>query len=146
MNKPVFSLNNIVLNAKFNNKWDAIRACGQILVDNGYVAPEYIDDMFGREEVASVYLGNNVVIPHGKDGSEGHIIESGLSFLQVPEGVSFGDEDAKILVGIAGKDGKHIDILGSISHAFTDMDIIQKLSTTTDKQYVYSIFASSSEL
>ena len=38
MYKKVIDENNIVLQAEFDNKWDAIRACGKILVEQGYVS------------------------------------------------------------------------------------------------------------
>ena len=43
--KSIFNEDNIRLNASFATKEEAIRAAGQILVDNGYVKEEYIDDM-----------------------------------------------------------------------------------------------------
>lgn len=139
--KPIFSVKNIQLNASFTDKWAAIKACGQILVDNGYVTPEYIDDMLSREKTATVYVGNNLAIPHGVANSEKHIITSGISFLQVPNGVKFGDDTAYILIGIAGKNGQHIQILGSVATIFSDIDNINKLKDTNDKQLIFDTLA-----
>ena len=61
--KSIFNEDNIRLNASFATKEEAIRAAGQILVDNGYVKEEYIDDMLKREEVVSTYIGNHIAIP-----------------------------------------------------------------------------------
>ena len=44
-------------------KADAIRLCGQVLVEAGAATPEYIDGMFAREEQVSTYLGEGVAIP-----------------------------------------------------------------------------------
>ena len=142
MKKEIFCEENIVLNAKYENKWGAIRACGQILVDNGYVTEDYVDNMIAREKEASIYIGNHVAIPHGVANSERNIIVSGISFLQVPEGVAFGDDDvAYMFIGIAGRDDKHINILSTIATVCSDMENIKKLREATDKKVIYDIFS-----
>jgi len=141
MGKAIFREENIVLGAKAADKWQAIRMCGQILVDQGYVTKEYIEDMIAREEGATVYVGNHVAIPHGVANSESNIIESGISFLQVPDGIEFGSEKAYMLIGIAGKDGSHIEILGNIAMICSDMDNVMKLKETTQVKEVYNIFS-----
>lgn len=141
MGLPVFKKENIVLNADFSDKWGAIRACGEILVKNGYVAAAYIDDMIAREEGACVYVGNHVAIPHGVANSEQNIYDSGISFVQVPKGVDFNGETAYLLIGIAGKDGTHIEMLGNIATLCMDMDNIEKLRNATTVDDVYVLFS-----
>ena len=74
MNK-IFNADNIVLNKRLRNKEDAIDVAGKVLVEQGYVDPKYVECMHKREEVISTYIGNNVAIPHGIDGSEKYIKE-----------------------------------------------------------------------
>ena len=52
----VFNENNIRLNVKLDSKEDAIRAAGGVLIENGYVQPEYLEDMLKREEAACIIL------------------------------------------------------------------------------------------
>ena len=92
--KELFTEDNIILNASFATKEDAIRTAGEILCNNGYVEKEYIQDMLTRETIVTTYVGNGLAIPHGIANSEKNIKHSGLSFIQVPDGVSFGDEKA----------------------------------------------------
>ena len=141
MGLPVFKEANIVLNAGFADKWEAIKACGQVLVDNGYVSEAYVDDMLERERSASVYVGNHVAIPHGVANSEVNIHHSGISFVQIPDGVDFGNEKAYVMVGIAGKDGTHIEMLGSIAMICLDMDNIDTLRNADTAKEVYEIFS-----
>lgn len=133
MTKEIFREENIVLNAKLDDKWDAIRACGQVLVDGDYAMPNYIEDMIERENVASVYLGNGLAIPHGVANSEKNILCSGISFLQIPDGVDFGDEKAYVMIGIAGKNNTHIELLGRIALVCMEAENIDTLRTTQDK-------------
>lgn len=136
MAKELFCEDNIVLNAKFDNKWDAIRACGQILVDGGYVTADYIHGMLEREKVASVYLGNSLAIPHGVANSDKNILCSGISFLQIPKGVDFGDEVAQVMIGIAGKNNTHIELLGNIALVCMELENMDILRTTNDKAQI----------
>lgn len=131
---------NILLNAKAADKEEAICLCGKLLKEHGFISEEYIDAMIQRDQEASVYLGNHFAIPHGVAGSEKYIKKSGICFVQVPDGVDFDGEKAYVLVGIAGKDGEHIEILGNIAAVCTDLNNIELLRTTTDKKQVLKIF------
>jgi len=95
---------NIVLNHTAESKEDVIRQAGQLLVDQGAVEPAYIDSMLAREEVVSTFMGNGLAIPHGTDEGKTSVIESGLSLIQVPGGVDFDGNEAKVILGIAGKE------------------------------------------
>ena len=110
---------NILLNQEFTSKYDAIRVAGQLLVDNGYVEKEYIEKMIEREDMLSVYIGNFIAIPHGTEDAKKFVNKSGISVIQVPNGVNFdGSSDDKLVTmvfGIAGIGNEHLDILSKIA-------------------------------
>lgn len=119
---------NILLNQKISNKEEAIKIAGQILVDQGYVKEEYITEMLKREELTSTYMGNYLAIPHGTEEGKAAVLHSGLSVVQVPEGVDFGNGNiVKILIGIAGKDNEHLDILSKIAIVCSEVENVEKL-------------------
>ncbi|WP_153126388.1 PTS sugar transporter subunit IIA [Peribacillus tepidiphilus] len=119
---------NILLNQKVSNKEEAIKIAGQILVDQGYVKEEYITEMLKREELTSTYMGNYLAIPHGTEEGKAAVLHSGLSVVQVPEGVDFGNGNiVKILIGIAGKDNEHLDILSKIAIVCSEVENVEKL-------------------
>lgn len=124
--------NDVILGASFNDRWDAIRAAGQALVERGYVSESYIDDMIAREESASVYVGNNIALPHGIAGSEESILSSGVVCIQVPEGVSWGKEKAYVLVAIAGKDGAHLGIISAVARVFSKKSNVEIVRSASD--------------
>lgn len=66
----VFCKDNIVLNAKYANKEEAIKACADIFIKGGYTDESYKADMLQRDKEASVYLGNGVALPHGLASSK----------------------------------------------------------------------------
>ncbi|MGM0240663.1 PTS sugar transporter subunit IIA [Enterococcus sp. AZ103] len=137
----VFNLKNIELNQKLSSKEEAIKTCGAILVNNGYVKPEYIQSMLAREEVLSTYMGNGIAIPHGVDGSQEYIMHSGISLLQVPEGVSFGpNKEVKVLIGIAGKNDEHLEYLSKIATVLSESENIEKLAQAQTKEEIFNLF------
>lgn len=136
----VFKKENIKLNQQYETKTDAIVSAGTVLVENGYVHQSYVEDMLQREEEVSTYIGNNVAIPHGVVKSVEKIHESGISFLQVPEGVPFGDEIAYLVIGIAGRDNQHLEILGKIAEVCSEMENIDKLRHAKSEDEVMTLF------
>ncbi|HHX52185.1 MAG TPA: PTS sugar transporter subunit IIA [Erysipelothrix sp.] len=132
--KPVLSVENVKLNQSFTTKEEAIVAAGNVLVENGYVKPEYVDKMLEREKIATTFMGNNIAIPHSTEGGTAEIIESGISILIVPEGVKFGEDTVKVVFGIAGKDGSHMEILSQIAIYCSEQENVDKLVEITDPQ------------
>lgn len=137
--KMVLSEDNIILGASYPDKWEAIRACGKILLEQGYIREEYIEDMMERERLDSVYVGNHIAIPHGIANSEKNILHSGISVIQLAEGVDFGEEKAYLMFGIAGKDGTHIDLLSKIAVACMEESNIQKMRKARNKKEIIEI-------
>lgn len=136
----ILNENNILLNESFSSKEESIIAAGQVLVNNGYVYKEYIDSMLERDKKLSVYLGNNVAIPHGLYDSEPYIIKSGVSIIQVPNGVKFIDEVAYIIIGIAGKNNTHIDILSKIATVISEEENVNRIRKFKNKKDILDIF------
>ncbi|QSX07539.1 PTS sugar transporter subunit IIA [Alkalibacter rhizosphaerae] len=134
---------NIVLGATFDSKDQAVEYVGNMLVDSGYVGPEYIDLMKERETVMSTFMGNGLAIPHGVAKSrEGNVIKnSGIVVVQVPGGVDFGDGNtAFMVIGIAGKDGEHLNILANIATIFNEMENVEEMVNAKDPDVIYHKF------
>lgn len=136
----IFKDENIQLNQHYENKIEAILAAGTILVENGYVAESYLQDMLAREEEVSTYIGNNIAIPHGIVKSVEKIHSSGISLLQVPEGVDFDGNTAYLVFGIAGKNNEHLEILGQIATICSEMENVEILRQATSKAEILKIF------
>ncbi len=136
----IFTPDNIILNTQAKDKFDAIRITGNILKENGYITDEYIKRMIVREEIVSTYLGNGLAIPHGTDGSDCEIIKTGISLVQFPDGVDFGDGNtAYITIGIAGKEAEHMDLLNKIALICIEEDNVQTLRNATSIEQVLQV-------
>jgi mannitol/fructose-specific phosphotransferase system IIA component len=139
---PVLQAENIILNVEVHTKEEAIKLAGQVLVQKGYVNEKYIDFMLAREEDMSTYVGNHLAVPHGIRGSEAEIKTSGISIIQIPKGVSFGEDmTAYVVIGIAGKDGEHLDIISSIAIICSEKENVGKLRKARTQEEVLHIFA-----
>jgi PTS system mannitol-specific IIA component len=138
----IFDVQNIKLNVSCESKEEAIQMAGNILMTRGYVDQAYLPSMMEREEMASTYMGNFVAIPHGTDESKKSVLTSGLSLLQIPEGVSFGpDKPVKLVIGIAGKNGEHMDILQQIAIVCSDQDNVDRIVNAETPEEIIAIFS-----
>lgn len=137
----IFNAKNINLNSEVKSVKDAIIEAGKLLSDNGYVDVGYIDAMLKREAVISTYVGNGVAVPHGITGSENLIFNSGISFIRVSQSIQWSEGDeARIIIGIAGKDGSHMDILGKIAMVCSDEDNVESLLKAQTADEIVRIF------
>ncbi|MGY6211178.1 PTS mannitol transporter subunit IICBA [Cytobacillus firmus] len=130
---------NIFLNKEFTDKDEAIRFAGRVLVDAGYVEESYIEAMIERDNITSTYMGNDVAIPHGTEEAKKAVIKSGFTVIQVPNGVDFDGQKVRLIFGIAGKDGTHLEILSGIAVTCSDMDNIEKLASAKSVETIMDI-------
>ena len=129
----ILTIDRIRLAATAEDKMDAIRKAGELLVKSGCVKPAYVQGMLNREQTMSTYLDNRVAIPHGRYEDRDNILKTGISILQLREGVVWEeDETAHLIVGIAASSDEHIDILTALSEVVEDDEIVDELIHTSD--------------
>jgi phosphocarrier protein FPr len=130
---PILALDRIKVGATAVSKTDAIRQAGELLVNSGCVEPGYVDGMLAREETMSTYLGNGVAIPHGQYNNRDQIRQTGISVLQLPQGVEWEDgEKAHLVIGIAASSDEHVGVLANLAEVIEDEEITNQLIHTTD--------------
>jgi len=130
---------NILTALPSESKEAAIRRAGNLLVAGGYVDAPYVEAMLRREELTSTYMGMGLAIPHGTAEAKAAVRHSGIVVLQYPDGVDFGDEKARLVVGIAGVGDEHLDLLAKIAGALDDPEVLETLSTTPDAAQIYEV-------
>ncbi|UXT09240.1 PTS sugar transporter subunit IIA [Staphylococcus aureus] len=136
----LFSNDNIFLNVNVNSQNEAIEKAGKALVDSGAVTDAYIQAMKDREQVVSTFMGNGLAIPHGTDKAKTNVIHSGLTLLQIPEGVDWDGEVVKVVVGIAGKDGEHLDLLSKIAITFSEEGNVDRIVQAKSAEEIKQVF------
>ena len=113
-----------------------------MLVKGGYVEPEYVDAMLDREKLVSTYLGESIAVPHGTIESKDKVKRTGIVVCQYPEGVPFSDDPddmARLVIGIAARNDEHIQVITNLTNALDDPELIDKLATTKDVQFVLDL-------
>lgn len=134
---PILMKENIIIEKQTMTVKEAIDKVGVMLVDSGYVKEGYIFGMHRRDEDLSVYLGNLLAIPHGVHDVKDEIIASGMAVLIVPDGIDWHGNTAKVIVGLAGKDGEHMAILSNLATVFAELETVEKLVEAGDIDLVY---------
>lgn len=132
LSKDCISLQNNAI-----DKADAIRKAGELLVKSGCVLPQYVDGMLARERSMSTSLGNGVAIPHGVYENRDHILKTGISVLQLVDGVDWDDDEKVYLViGIAATADEHVGVLANLADVIDNEDNLAELIKTTDPDVI----------
>lgn len=118
------------------SKEEAIRAAGELLVAEGCVEPPYVEAMLDREKVFTTYMGMGIAIPHGTSEAKAQVKKTGITLVQYPEGVDFGDEKANLVFGIAGIGDEHLDMIQKIVQALENPEELEKMKTTDDVDWI----------
>lgn len=134
---PILSKDRISLQASAADKVDAIRKAGELLVTTGCVLPEYVDGMLTREQSMSTSLGNGVAIPHGIYENREHILQTGISVLQLIEGVAWDDgEKVYMVIGIAASSDEHVGVLSNLADVIDHEETLAELLKTNDPDVI----------
>lgn len=135
--KQILQLENIVLDLPVMKKEEAIHLAASLLEKNGYVSADYEMRMMEKEAECQTYIGNGVAIPHGICHSEADIYHSGIVLLQFKKPISYNGNDVYLVIGIAGKDNEHIEILANIACTLQEMENVWAIVNSKDVNDVY---------
>jgi mannitol/fructose-specific phosphotransferase system IIA component len=134
---PIVSIETVRLQVQVRDKQDAIRQAGELLVQDGCVAPAYVRGMLAREQTMSTYLGNGVAIPHGQHENLADVRRTSISVLQIPDGVEWEPgERAYLVIGIAANADEHVGVLANLAEVIEDPDAADQLARTTDPMLI----------
>src|SRR3954463_13390560 len=123
----ILTLAQIKVPGTAGSKEEAIREAGEILVEAGEVSAGYVEAMFEREKSVSTYMGNYLAIPHGTNEAKDTITRSALSVVRYDPPIDWDGNEGRFVVGIAGVNNSHLEILNKIAIVFSDLDEVEKL-------------------
>jgi len=133
----ILSKDRISLRSSATDKAEAIRKAGELLVSSGCVLPEYVDGMLTREQSMSTSLGNGVAIPHGMDENRAHVLKTGISVLQLMEGVEWDEgEKVSLIIGIASSSDEHVGVLSNLAEVVEDEEALAELLRTDNPDVI----------
>jgi mannitol/fructose-specific phosphotransferase system IIA component len=136
-NMTILSKDRITLQASAKDKADAIRKAGELLVKSGCVLPEYVNGMLTREQSMSTSLGNGVAIPHGMDENRVQVLKTGISVLQLINGVEWDEgEKVSLIIGIASSSDEHVEVLSNLAEVVDDDESLAELLRTDNPDVI----------
>ena len=115
-----------------DDKWDALRQSGALLVEIGAVEEGYAAAILEREDQISTYMGEGVSIPHGTDQSRSLVRRTALGFLQYPDGVDWDGETVYLCIPIAASGDEHVGVLSALAEILVEPDAATALREATD--------------
>jgi PTS system mannitol-specific IIA component len=127
MTNPVLQKSQIRAEGTATTKLEAMREAHEILLEVGAVTADYLPAMIEREKSVSTYMGNFLAIPHGTNESKDAILASALSFVRYSTPIDWDGNPVYFVVGIAGIENEHLEILSKIAIIFSDDDQVQAL-------------------
>jgi mannitol PTS system EIIA component len=131
----------IRLDRRADDRFDAVRQCGAVLVEAGHVEEAYVDAMVERELTLSTYLGEGFAIPHGTDASREHVRSAGLAVLRFPDGVDWEGEDMRVAVAVASASDEHVAVLRELATVLADPESAARLRDATDPAVVLELLS-----
>lgn len=131
----------ILLDATASSPEEAVRICGQLLVQLGAVSEEYAQAMWERENAFSSAIGLGFAIPHGTDASRKYVLFDQLVFLRLNSEIQWGDEMVKGVLGIASQGDGHVEILGNFAELVQEDAERQVLLSTGNTEQVLNLLS-----
>jgi multiphosphoryl transfer protein len=145
MATEVLSASAVVVGAVASDRIAAIDLVGGMLVAEGCVTPDYVTEMREREQIVSTYLGNGIALPHGTNEARSAVLRTGLAVAQFPAGVPWGDEPARLVIGLAATSEEHIGILSRLANILGDEELCRRLGSTTDATEIHRVLTTDEE-
>ncbi|MDQ0754853.1 PTS mannitol transporter subunit IICBA [Arthrobacter sp. B3I4] len=136
----ILAADSVVLSGSAATRDAAIDEAGRLLLDRGAVDAGYLDAMHEREESVSTYMGSYLAIPHGTNAAKDHIRKSAVSVVRYPNGIDWNGKEVKFVVGVAGVNNEHLQILSSIAKVFTNKAQVAQLEAATTVDEVLDLF------
>lgn len=136
---------NILVNCPVETSDEAILAVGKLLVDGGYVMPEYLQGMLDRDHSLSVFMGNTLAIPHGEFEFKKYIKHSGIVIKVYPEPIEWHGEKVHLVLGLAGIGEDHINILANCATVFSEMSDVQRIVKNQSIEEIYDLLTAEEE-
>ncbi|MEJ1088377.1 PTS mannitol transporter subunit IICBA [Microbacterium sp. Mu-80] len=135
----VLTLDRIRIHAGSATRDEALKEAADALVAAGAVTPDYLRAMHDREASVSTFMGNGLAIPHGTNDAKDAVLGSALSVVRYDGGVDWDGDTATFVIGIAGKDGDHLQILSQIAELFSDEDDVARLNAAATPEELYEL-------
>ncbi|MFS7424533.1 PTS sugar transporter subunit IIA [Carnobacterium maltaromaticum] len=132
--------NQVEFNQESVSKEQAIKEAGRVLLKNNLIEEQYIESMLEKEKSDITYIGNGIAIPHGMNEAKKYVKKSGISVIHYPNGIQYDENKAYLIIGIAGGDNDHLEILQDLAVKLSDEDYVDLLVKAPNMDKFLEIF------
>lgn len=112
---------------------EAVRACGQIMIEQDYINENYVDAIVKcvKEYGPYIVLMPEVAMPHSTLGGEG-VFKTGISFVKVNKPVQFDpndrEKDARLFFTLAATNNEeHLNNMVQLSELLMNEELVKDL-------------------
>lgn len=127
---------NIIFDVEAKDWKEALRLSGEILVKNGSVLPEYVDDMVETVNRNGSYMivANKLALPHAR--TEGLVKKTDMCLVRLKNPVTFpGEKEIKIILAFSSRDQKeHMEALTTLVNLIEENNFIKAIETSTEEE------------
>ncbi len=143
MNSNIIDKENIQLNVDATGWEDSLRKSGQLLVNSGYIKPEYIDATIENVKEFGPYivLAPGIALSHSAPGD--YILKNGLSLITLSKPINFNSDNdpVEIVVTLAASDEEsHVEKLTALFEVLSDEDKYKKVIQAKGSDDILNLF------
>lgn len=133
----------IGLNFSANNREEAMRRSGELLVENGFATPNYIEGMLKNVEENGTYIviAPGIAMPHARP--EEGALEAGISLVTLKDPVVFGhpkNDPVKIVMGLCATDQQtHLEAMVALVEILSLEGMVEQFLAAEQAQEILTI-------
>lgn len=138
MLKELLTKNTIRVNVEVKNWEEAVRIGGNLLVENGFAEPQYVEAMIStvREIGPYIVIAPGIAIPHARPESGAKAV--GFSLITLKNPVDFGNKEndpVKIVISFVTTDNKkHLEALSKLAEVLSNAELVSKIKDAKDEE------------
>lgn len=134
----------IRVNVQVSTWQEAVRAAGELLVQNGHAEPAYVDGMVHLATTLGPYIvmTPGIAIPHARP--EDGAINVGIAAVKLAEPVEFGNEDNDpvhlVLAFCTPNAEAHIEVLSQLAENLEQDNLLENIIATQTVEDIQALF------
>jgi PTS system ascorbate-specific IIA component len=138
-----FGEGSILIKGSVDNRSEAIKLAGELLVASGKATKGYVASMLEAVEKFGPYIviAPGIALAHGKPSAD--VLETGLSLLVLGSAIEFQhsqNDPVKLVFGLAATDHEsHIELMSDLAQFLSDQDSLNSLLTCSDSEQIRSL-------
>lgn len=112
---------------EYANQNKAIEDISKVMLENNAASENYVNSIYKRNEVSSLYIGNYLAIPHGSENMLGEVKHNLIIINHLKTPIMWDGNETWFIIGLALKGDSHIEALGNLASNFMDLNLVNDI-------------------